>query len=301
MGRDPPLGETLLCPMICEPQIIPDLDNHCRQQGARLGNPMDSNPPPYAQVREFVLTSGRRIRSRAGKLEDIGVAKSYLTEEDLRIESELSDLLQALAPSHSLYAEEKHDFDIGKVDDLWVCDPISGTHTFLAGLAHFGIVVAHVHRGEPVFALVFDPSTDELFEARLGQGATCNGVPIHVNDQLPFAVEGPRITFNLTYNYRDPEEAASIFRLLTEKPGEFDLYRNTNSFGVNICHVACGRYDGVVALTKDSFPEVAGSLILREAGGVFETFEGFLHIAPADRRFLGGSRRGDAALREKLR
>ncbi|MDE0896819.1 MAG: inositol monophosphatase [Planctomycetota bacterium] len=255
------------------------------------------NSSLYSQIRDFVLQSGSRIRNRAGKLDDIGVAKSFLTEEDLRIETELAALLGDLAPSHAFYAEEKHDREIGDAENVWVCDPISGTHTFLAGMAHFGIVVAHVHKGEPVFALVLDPSTDELFEARLGEGATCNGLPIHVNDKHPFAKEGPRITFNLTYNYRDPDEAAALFQKLTQSPGAFDLYRNTNSFGVNICHVACGRYDGVIALTKDSFPEVAGSLILREAGGIFETFDGSQHIAPQDRRFLGGSKRVHEALR----
>ncbi len=261
---------------------------------------MHMDSPLYTQVRDFVLAAGKRIRGRAGKLEDIGIAKSFLTEEDLRIETELAALLAEAAPSHAFYAEEKHDQNLTEAEDLWVCDPISGTHTFLAGMAHFGIVVAHVHRGEPVFALVLDPSTDELFEAHLGRGATCNGAKIHVNDNLPFAAEGARITFNLTYNYRDPREAAVLFRRLTELPGSFDLYRNTNSFGVNICHVACGRYDGVIALTKDSFPEVAGSLILREAGGVFETFEGMHRIAPLDRRFLGGSKRAHAALRSLL-
>ena len=254
----------------------------------------------YDQVRQFVQASGQRIRGRAGKLQDIGQAKQYLTEEDLRIENELAELLARSAPAHVLLAEEKHFEAADDAQDLWVCDPISGTHTFLAGLAHFGIVVAHVHRGEPVFALVLDPSTNELFEAHLGQGATCNGNPIHVNDQLPFAKEGPRITYNLTYNYADPQEASRVFARLTGQPGDFDLYRNTNSFGVNLCHVACGRYDGVVALTKDAFPEVAGGLILREAGGVFTTFAGAPRIRPSDRRFLGGSRRVHKALHEAL-
>ena len=254
----------------------------------------------YDQVRSFVQASGHRIRGRAGNLEDIGQAKQFLTEEDLRIESELAELLAKSAPAHVLLAEERHFEAADDADDLWVCDPISGTHTFLAGLAHFGIVVAHVHRGEPVFALVLDPSTNELFEAHRGQGATCNGKAIHVNDGRPFAKEGPRITYNLTYNYEDPQEAARVFARLTGQPGEFDLYRNTNSFGVNLCHVACGRYDGVVALTKDAFPEVAGAMILREAGGAFTTFAGDARIRPADRRFLGGSKRAFDALRGAL-
>jgi myo-inositol-1(or 4)-monophosphatase len=254
----------------------------------------------YGRIRDFILASGSRIRDRAGRLEDVGVAKLYLTEEDVRIETELAALLQELAPDHAFYAEEQHENPVGRAKDTWVCDPISGTRTFIAGLAHFGVVVAHMNAGQAVFGLVYDPSTDELFEARRGAGATCNGTPIHVSESLPFAAEGPRITLNLTYDYRDPEEAAATIHTLTQTPGAFDLYRNTNSFGVNYCHVACGRYDGVVALTKDSFPEVAGGLILREAGGVFETYAGSREVRPDDRRFLGGSKRVAAALHSAL-
>ncbi|MFT5081726.1 MAG: myo-inositol-1(or 4)-monophosphatase [Planctomycetota bacterium] len=293
-----------------EAKIIPELQLACGNraltclEAMQQPSPTPTNPQAaahlYDLVRDFVRASGQRIRGRAGKLQDIGQAKQYLTEEDLRIENELAELLAQHAPDHVLLAEESHFEAADDAEHLWVCDPISGTHTFLAGLAHFGIVVAHVHRGEPMFALVLDPSTNELFEAHRGQGATCNGQAIRVNDAKPFAKEGPRITYNLTYNYVDPQEAAQVFGRLTRQPGEFDLYRNTNSFGVNLCHVACGRYDGVVALTKDAFPEVAGGLILREAGGAFTTFAGDQRIRPADRRFLGGSKRAFGALREAL-
>lgn len=69
----------------------------------------------------------------------------------------------------------------------------------------------------------------------------------------------------------------------------FDLYRNTNSFAINYCHVACGRYDGTITLNKDSFPEFAGELMIREAGGVFYNIEEEENIKPEDRAFIGGN------------
>lgn len=44
-----------------------------------------------------------------------------------------------------------------------------------------------------------------------------------------------------------------------------------------------------MALTKDAFPEVAGALVLREAGGVFESFAGERAVERDERRFLGGA------------
>ena len=53
--------------------------------------------------------------------------------------------------------------------------------------------------------------------------------------------------------------------------------------------VAAGRFDGVVSLTKDAFTEIAGALVLREAGGVFQSFEGEERVDRDERRFLGGA------------
>lgn len=236
----------------------------------------------YDDVLEFLVASGRRIKEHAGQLPDLGVTKRFLTEEDLRIERELGALIGRRFPGEDFVAEEEHDRTAhGNVH--WVCDPISGTRTFLAGLASYGLVVARVVGTEPVFAAVYDPTMDELFEARAGAGARCNGRTLKVTSEA--GQDGPRVHYNLTYEYRDPAEERRLYEGLTA----FDLYRNTNSFGVNYCHVAAGRYDGFVALTKDAFPEVAGALVLREAGGVFESFSGERVVERGERRFLGGA------------
>jgi hypothetical protein len=60
---------------------------------------------------------------------------------------------------------------------------------------------------------------------------------------------------------------------------------------INYCGVACGRYDGVISLSKDSFPEFAGDLIIQEAGGRFTNIEGEDNIKPTDRIFIGGNKK----------
>jgi len=236
----------------------------------------------YPEVLDFIQASGRRIVKQAGTLADIGTKKRFLTDEDLRIERELLTLTQRLFPGDGFLAEEEHD-TVPTETSYWVCDPISGTRTFLAGLAHFGIAVARVADGKPVFAAVYDPTMDELFEACAGAGALCNKKPLRVTDAP--GPDGPRVLFNLTYEYEAPDEAERIWHDLAG----YDTYRNTNSFGVNYGHVAMGRYDGFVSLTKDAFPEVAGSLIVREAGGKFVCLDGGDEVRAAGRRFLGGA------------
>ncbi len=109
----------------------------------------------YEKVVEFVKNAGERLRGKAGTIPDIGVRKAYLTEEDLRIEREFGEIIKTFGPDHNLYAEEEHDV-FKTSDNVWVMDPISGTSTFIRGLPHYGIVVAHIQKGETKLAIVYD-------------------------------------------------------------------------------------------------------------------------------------------------
>jgi myo-inositol-1(or 4)-monophosphatase len=236
--------------------------------------------PLYQQVIDHMLSSGRRIRDRAGRIDDIGVTKAYLTEEDIRIERELAAIVHAAHPDHHVYAEEEHDHLLD-AEDVWVVDPISGTQLFISGLPHYAIVAAHVHGGRVQFAAVFDPTLDDLYTAHRGQGAYLNGRKFSIGDRRSPA---QKIVFNLSIGWPDTAAAARMFGAL----GSFDLYRIPASHAANDCLVARGSYSGVVTFGKDSFPYFASSLIVKEAGGVFTNLRGEEDIRPNDRVFIGG-------------
>lgn len=125
---------------------------------------------------------------------------------------------------------------------------------------------------------------EELFTAQQGKGAYLNYKKIIVSQHN---TDMPAIVFNRTLAAHDPETASCLWIKL-DKIGK--VYRNTNSFAVNYCHVACGRYDGVVTMSKDTFPEFAGSLILREAGGIFTNVNKQENIKHYERVFIGGNK-----------
>ena len=238
------------------------------------------NKDIYNKIIKFVLKSGRRIAKRAGKIDDIGVVKKYLTEEDLRIERELKKIIKKDDEACELFAEEENN-EFPDVENIWVADPISGTKTFIQGLPHYGIVVAHLKNKVPQFSAIYDPSIDELFTAYKDGGAFLNGKPIKVQQS-----EGrPKVIYNFSAYWKDDDLGEKMYRELTK----YKVYRNFNSFAVNYCHVACGRYDGVVAFTRDAFPEIAGGLIIKEAGGKFKNEREEEIIEPEDRMFVGGN------------
>lgn len=232
----------------------------------------------YSQITEHLVTSGKRILERAGKIEDIGVAKADLTEEDLRIERELTNIIKDAYPEHYVYAEEENDV-FEEHDDVWIIDPISGTDAFINGFPHFGLVAAHYHKGEGQFALVYDPSVNELFSAFKGEGAFLNGQKILVSKS------SSRIVYNLAKPRIGSSESTELWSKLTK----YDVHRNANSFAVNYCWVACGRYDGVVTLAKDSFTEYAGGFIISQAGGKFVNDENCEAFKNSDRLFVGAN------------
>ncbi|MDP7115967.1 MAG: inositol monophosphatase, partial [Candidatus Woesearchaeota archaeon] len=234
----------------------------------------------YDEIVKFMITSGKRIVKRAGKIKDIGVAKKDLTEEDLAIERGLKEIIQKHYPSHQFFAEEEHD-SLPKGDDIWIADPISGTRAFLDGLPHYGIVIAYAKNKVVQFSAVYDPSVDELFIAFKGEGAFLNGKKISVSDK-----KKPKVIFNLSKAWKDGKSS----KKMTAELEKFTLIRNRNSHAVNMGYVACGRVDGIVSFCKDSFPSFAGSLLIQEAGGVFTNDKGDSYLHYEDRVFIGGSK-----------
>lgn len=225
-----------------------------------------------------MLKSGKRLVGRAGAIADIGIMKTNLTEEDLAIERGFDEIVRNFGPDHALYGEEEHDMFHSAVN-VWTVDPISSTSSFIAGRPHYAIVVAHLVYGKAVFAAVYDPSVDEMFTAYKGKGAFLNDRPIGVS-------QGDYTTLFLESTaWKRPKVTAKARELLEGK----EVYRNAASFALNYCWVASGKYDGIIAFTKDSFPEFAGGFILREAGGLFTNVEGESEIQAADRVFVGGN------------
>ena len=238
----------------------------------------------YKEIIDFIVSSGKRISKRAGNIEDIGIKNKYLTEEDLNIERSIKKIIKKHNENHKLFAEEEHN-SFPKCEDVWIADPISGTSLFIQGMPHYAIVVAHTKCKAVKFAAVYDPTIDELFTAYLDKGAFLNGKPISISNT--YEKEKIRVLYNLSGEWKDRKRGRGVFNELTK----FKVYRVRQSFALNYCYVACGRYDGVVALTKDAFPEIAGGFIIREAGGIFKNREGEDIIEPQDRIFVGGNKK----------
>jgi len=235
----------------------------------------------HKEIIDYILQAGKRLQKKSGKVADIGVIKKYLTHEDVRIERDLKKIIKKFNSEHELYSEEEN-FDLPNTKDVWVADPISSTKCFIMGMPHYAIVVTQLSGGKPQFAVVYDPTMNDLYVAFRGRGAYKNGKKIKVKKS-----DGdPSILFNFSYLYSDLNFGKEIFKKLLD----FKLYKQHTSFAVGYCYVACGYFDAIVTLGKNSFPEYAGSLIIKEAGGIFCNEKGE-DIKYDNRIFVGGEKK----------
>lgn len=232
----------------------------------------------YEKIIEYIVSEGKNLIS-ASKNIPVAERATYFKEADLNIERGLKTIIKNFGEDHELFSEEEN-FLFNKSKNMWVADPISGTQSFLKGLPHYCLVIAHLVDNATMFACIYDPSVDELFTAYLGKGSFLNGEQIFVSK------EKRKVIVRGVTHYQDTD---LVERILLSTQKKFEVEKSYYSYAFDYCLVARGHIDGVVSLTKDSFPEFAGSLIVQEAGGIFTNKNGDQSLKETDRIFVLGN------------
>jgi myo-inositol-1(or 4)-monophosphatase len=178
---------------------------------------------------------------------------SPVTEADLAVNTFLHEHLTQARPDYGWLSEESAD-DPSRLSrsKVFVIDPIDGTIAFLKNRPHFTICAAVVEDGRPCCGVVYNPASDELYAARKGDGASCNGRPIHVGARAQL------------------EEAAMLGTRaeLTQAPWPPLHVQTRNSVAYRVVLVADSSADAAVSLTcKRDWDLAAADIILTEAGG----------------------------------
>jgi len=200
--------------------------------------------------------------------------KDIVTEADLASDKIISDGLRTSFPTHGLRTEETGT--TGEQDGLlWIVDPIDGTVNFSRGMPMWGISIALVDHGEPLLAVCYLPRIDEMYTAIRGQGAFCNGKPIHVSEteDLDRAVVSNG-DFNVGPIPGIPALNAENIRIFAAQAANMQRVKCVGSAVVEGCFTAAGRLD-VYSMTM-SYPwDIAGvALLVREAGGSVTHIDG---------------------------
>jgi myo-inositol-1(or 4)-monophosphatase len=192
----------------------------------------------------------------------------FVTQVDREAEAAILDVLMKAYPDHGVLAEESGARSGN--DYTWYIDPLDGTTNFIHGYPQFGISLALEHRGRIEHSVVFDPLRDELFTASRGEGARLNDRRIRVSStqHLDHALLGTGFPVR-TIEKIDPW--LKTFRALLLKSSGI---RRAGAAALDLAHVAAGRFDGFWEMGLKPWDMAAGTLLIREAGGLVADFDG---------------------------
>ena len=142
--------------------------------------------PELESVCELVRECGLLMRG-ADTSELLVNAKTghanFVTDYDKRIQEKLRIGLAKAIPGATFIGEEDASQEYSEKGKFFIVDPIDGTTNFIKGLNASCISVGFVVEGKAELGVVYNPYLDEMFTARRGCGAACNGKRIKVSSE----------------------------------------------------------------------------------------------------------------------
>ena len=191
---------------------------------------------------------------------------SYVDKEAEKL---LVSGLKNILPDASFVTEE--GTEISNESNLyWVVDPLDGTTNFLHGLPIFSISIGLIQNNEVVLGVVYEVNKDECFSAFKGGGAFCNDLKINVSEIN--IVQESLIATGFPYSLLDKTDA--YFNVMKELQTSSHGLRRLGSAAVDLCYVACGRFEAYYEFNLKPWDVTAGILIVQEAGGFVSDFNG---------------------------
>lgn len=228
------------------------------------------------ELREVMLTATREAGriilqyfNGVFKVAHKDSVNNLVTEVDKLSEDRIIDVIRATYPTHTIISEEVGEL-VKPSEYQWIIDPIDGTVNFAHGIPLCCVSIGLMHEGHLLLGAVYNPMMNELFFAERGKGATLNGEPIRVSAKSDFS----KACLVTGFPYRWPEAEEHPIKVFERFVMEGLPIRRLGSAALDLCWVACGRFDGFWEYNLNEWDVAAGYLIVQEAGGRITDFEG---------------------------
>ena len=196
---------------------------------------------------------------------------NYVTFYDKKVQDFLIENLKKAYPTAYFIAEEKDNDSKALFSDLcFIIDPIDGTTNFIRDYKSSSISIGLFSKGEGIFGAILNPYLNELYTAEKGKGAFLNGEKITVSSK-PFKNAIYAFGSSPYYKSELAEKTFSVAKALFLNCADI---RRSGSAALDFCHVASGRIDLFFECRLSPWDFGAGSVIVKEAGGVITDMEG---------------------------
>lgn len=196
-------------------------------------------------------------------------AVNLVTDADRRAEQIIVDVISREFPAHRILAEER-GMAGHRSPFKWVIDPLDGTTNYAHRFPAYCVSIGLEYQGRCILGVVVDMTRDELFVAETGRGATLNGNPIRVSrtPKLDAALLVTGFAYDIRHSQQTNLDHFANFAVRAQG------LRRTGAAALDLCYVACGRFDGFWELKLNPWDMSAGSVIVLEAGGRMSDFRG---------------------------
>jgi myo-inositol-1(or 4)-monophosphatase len=220
---------------------------------------------------QVALEAGTLLKSflgRALRIDHKGET-DLVTEADLQSEELILQSLGRHFSGDTFLTEEtgRHGTTSTR---LWLIDPLDGTINFAHELPFFAVSIALQVHGETKLGVVYNPCTQELFEAAKGSGAFLNRRPIAVSGTSTLL--DSLLATGFPYTMR--QNPGEVMQRLNNLVVRGQAIRRIGSAAMDLCYVAAGRFAGFWEQGLKPWDSAAGALLVEEAGGRVTDFEG---------------------------
>lgn len=153
---------------------------------------------------------------------------------------------------------------------LWVVDPLDGTTNYLHGYPQYAVSIAALVEGQLAAGVVLDVERNLVYHATAGGGAWRDGERLVVS-----TVNEPSLSLIGTgFPFRTPHLLPRYLRHFVAISAATSGIRRAGSAALDLVDVARGRFQGFWELDLAAWDVAAGTLIVREAGGVVTDLAG---------------------------
>ena len=194
----------------------------------------------------------------------------FVSEVDLAAEERIREVVGRLLPEAVVAGEELSPEAVADHGLIFVADPLDGTTNFLHGYPAYAVSIGVLCEGRLAAGVVHNAVTGEEYTAADGHGAWLGGERLRVSA----ITEPARALIGTGLPFRDASHVAPYLPQLARVLGRTAGVRRAGSAALDLCDVACGRFDAFWELTLAPWDVAAGILLVREAGGLVTDFDG---------------------------
>lgn len=188
---------------------------------------------------------------------------------DKQAELQLIEKLGKLVPEAGFIAEESSPGTNNK-DLNWIIDPLDGTTNFIHNIPAYAISVALANNTETLLGVVYNIPQNELFYAHKNGKAFLNEKEITVSKNAKLADCLIATGFPVKNFDRLQGFESTVEHFIKNTRG----LRRMGAAAVDLCYVACGRFDAFFEYNLSPWDVAGGALIVQQAGGTVSDFSG---------------------------